>query len=184
MKNKYQRLTKAEKKQAVKDFRAASEKNNNYMKTLTRMKVYGILGLIYGIAAILSDVFVLNAAVWAYLVDGVVIVFSLYLLIQRNTIKTAVVNNFLINGTPATEEEAPKKRKHVSKNAKAKKAQTKAVNKVEEIKVEVKEEPKKEEPKKAPAKKAPTKKAPAKKAAPKKNTAKKAPAKKATKKAK
>ena len=150
MKNKYQRLTKAEKKQAVKDFRAASEKNNNYMKTLTRMKVYGILGLIYGIAAILSDVFILNAAVWAYLVDGVVIIFSLYLLIQRNTIKTAVVNNFLINkDTKVEEEEAPKKRKHVSKNVKAKKTAAK-VEKVEEVK---KEEPKKTAPKKSAPKK-------------------------------
>ena len=150
MKNKYQRLTKAEKKQAVKDFRAASEKNNNYMKTLTRMKVYGILGLIYGIAAILSDVFILNAAVWAYLVDGVVIIFSLYLLIQRNTIKTAVVNNFLINkDTKVEEEEAPKKRKHVSKHAKAKKTAAK-VEKVEEVK---KEEPKKTAPKKSAPKK-------------------------------
>lgn len=150
MKNKYQRLTKAEKKQAVKDFRAASEKNNNYMKTLTRMKVYGILGLIYGIAAILSDVFILNAAVWAYLVDGVVIIFSLYLLIQRNTIKTAVVNNFLINKDTKVEEEAPKKRKHVSKNAKAKKTAAK-VEKVEEPKKEVpakKTTPNKSAPKK------------------------------------
>ena len=97
MKNKYQRLSREEKKQVVKDFRAESEKNNNYMGVLNRMLILGIIGLIYGIASMLGDIFFFKASVLAYIIDGIVIAFSVFLIVQHYRIKGAVLNYYLIN---------------------------------------------------------------------------------------
>jgi hypothetical protein len=97
MKNKYQRLTREEKKQVVKDFRAESEKNNNYMSVLNRMLILGIIGLIYGIASMLGDLFFFKASVLAYIIDGIVIAFSVFLIVQHFRIKGAVLNYYLVN---------------------------------------------------------------------------------------
>ena len=141
MKNKYERLSKAEKKIAYEDFKKESDKNRKYSHVLNRMLIFGIIGFIYGVVSIICDLFVFNAAVWAYLVDAVVIIFTFYLLFQRHSIKTAVLNNFLIErekklreaeeAKKKAEEEAkkPKKRKHVSKNAKVKKTEKKTTRK-------------------------------------------------------
>ena len=141
MKNKYERLSKAEKKIAYNDFKNESEKNKKYCHVLTRMLVFGVIGFIYGVVSIIFDIFVFNAAVWAYLVDAVIIIFTFYLLFQRHSIKTAVLNSYLIErekklraeeeAKKKAEEEAkkPKKRKHVSKNAKVKKTEKKTTRK-------------------------------------------------------
>ena len=97
MKNKYQRLSREEKKQVVKDFRAESEKNNNYMGVLNRLLILGIIGLIYGIASMLGDIFFFKASVLAYIIDGIVIAFSVFLIVQHYRIKGAVLNYYLIN---------------------------------------------------------------------------------------
>ncbi len=97
MKNKYQRLSREEKKQVVKDFRAESEKNNNYMGVLNRMLILGIIGLIYGIASMLGDIFFFKASVLAYIIDGIVIAFSVFLIVQHYRIKGAVLNYYLVN---------------------------------------------------------------------------------------
>ena len=136
MKNKYERLTKEEKKQAYKDFRSENQKNDDYAKTLNRMFVIGLLGFIYGIVSIICDIFLLHAAVWAYLVDAVVIIFTFYLLFQRNSIKSSVLSNYLIEKEKkekaAAEKAAkPKKRKHVSKKAQEKKEAKKTAKKAE-----------------------------------------------------
>ena len=136
MKNRYERLTKEEKKQVYKDFRNESEKNDKYAGVLNRMLVCGTLGFIYGVVSIISDIFLLHAAVWAYLVDAIVIIFTFYLIFQRNAIKKGVLNNYIIQKEAAEKAAAekaakPKKRKHVSKNAKANKTAKKATKKAD-----------------------------------------------------
>ncbi len=129
MKNKYQRLTKEEKKQVKLDFKNESEKNKSYLGVLKRMCIYGIIGLIYGIASLLADIFILNVVVVSYIVDSIVLIFSVFLLVQRVRIENAVLNQYLIEKAKVEEAKKaaePKKRKHVSKNAQAKKDAKKA----------------------------------------------------------
>ena len=97
MKNKYQRLSREEKKQVVKDFRAESKKNDDYMGVLNRMLILGIIGLIYGIASMIGDIFFFKASVLAYIIDGIVIAFSVFLIVQHFRIKGAVLNYYLVN---------------------------------------------------------------------------------------
>ena len=102
MKNKYQRLSRLEKKQAVKDYINESEKNKNYYSTLTRMLVFGIIGLIYGVVMMAITFFTPEGTVWHtsnwdYIVNAVVIIFTVFILVKRFSIKVAVLNNYLIN---------------------------------------------------------------------------------------
>ena len=173
MKNKFQKMTRQEKKELIKSFRAESEKNSRYMRTLNEMLVIGILGTIYGIGNLLLDYFVLHVKVYAYVLDGIVLLFGLVLIINRTKFKNAVLNHYAITGkssVPATAEtkkeevkEEPKKRKHVSKNAQAKKDAKKEEKKVEAPKKEVK---------KTTTKKATTRKTTTKKTTTKKTTKK------------
>ncbi len=169
MKNKFQKMTRQEKKELIKSFKAESEKNSRYIRTLNEMLVIGILGTIYGIGNLLLDYFVLHVKVYAYVLDGIVLLFGLVLIINRTKFKNAVLNHYAITGkssVPSAAEtkkeevkEEPKKRKHVSKNAQAKKDAKKEEKKVEAPKEEVK----KTTTKKATAKKTTTKKTTTKK---------------------
>ena len=151
MKNKYQRLDRQGKKEAKKRYIAFSERNKNYMSLLSRMLILGILGLIYGLGSTIFDVFVLSVPFWSYIIDAVIVIFSVFLIVQKTQIQSSTINKFLINENKNNEvveekieeKEEPKeeikeevkeevvvegpkpiakKSKHVSKNSKAYKA--------------------------------------------------------------
>ena len=171
MKNKYQRLSREDKKEAKKRYIASSDRNKSYMSLLTRMLVLGIIGLTYGIISAIFDAFILSVPVWSYVVDGVIIVFSVFLLVQKGRIQSSTINKFLIKetkGVPVKEEKVEKKievkedkkeepKKEVKEEKKevksAKKAAPKkATRKVEETTEEPKLKKEKAEPKKVEGK--------------------------------
>ena len=145
MKNRYQRLSSSEKKEAKKRYAAVSEKNKKYLGTLNRMLILGIIGLIYGIGSTVFDVFILSVPVYSYVVDAVIIIFSVFLITQKFGIESSTLNKFLIDENNANKkvEEEPKK----IEVKEEKKEEVKKVEPKEEVKVEPKkvEEPKKEE---------------------------------------
>ena len=164
MKNKYQRLSKEEKKEAKKRYIAFSDRNKSYMSLLTRMLVLGIIGLTYGIISAIFDAFILSVPVWSYVVDGVIIVFSVFLLVQKSRIQSSTINKFLIEetkGVPVKEEKVEKmievkedKKEELKKEVKSAKkaAPKKATRKVEATTEEPKLKKEKAEPKKVEVK--------------------------------
>ena len=132
MKNRFQRMTKAEKKQAVKDYIDADPNNKNYMSTLTRMKVLGIIGFIYGTLALLADIFILNVSIWTYLVDAIVMIFTVFLLVQRSRIYNGTMNAFVITRDLETKKvvkKADKEEVEMPKKKTTKKVATKTTTK-------------------------------------------------------
>ena len=114
MKNRYQRLDRKGRKEAKKRYIDFSERNKKYMALLTRMLVLGILGLIYGIVSALFDVFILPAPIYSYIIDAVIVIFSVFLIVEKGQIQASTMNKFLIDeskGTKIKEEvkEEPKK---------------------------------------------------------------------------
>jgi hypothetical protein len=130
------------------------------MSTLNRMKVLGIIGFIYGTLSLLADIFILNVSIWTYFVDAIVMIFTVFLLVQRSRIFNGTMNAFVI------ERDFGLKSKKVDKK---------------EVEVEI---PKKKAVKKTTTKKTTTTKKAATKTTAKKTTTKKATTKKTTKKAK
>ena len=125
MKNRFQRLSKQEKKQAIKEYIAEDEQNKSYMSTLTRMKVLGIIGFIYGTLALLADIFILNVSIWTYFVDAIVMIFTVFLLVQRSRIFNGTMNAYVISRDLTKKEVAPKKEvKKETKKTTTKKAST------------------------------------------------------------
>lgn len=136
MKNRFQRLSKQEKKQAVKEYIAEDPNNKNYMSTLTRMKVLGIIGFIYGTLALLADIFILNVSIWTYLVDAIVMIFTVFLLVQRSRIFNGTMNAYVIERDLKTkkvvkkeEVEMPKKKTTTKTTAKKASTTTKSTTK-------------------------------------------------------
>lgn len=97
MKNKYQRLSKEEKKEAIKEYRAESEKNTDFIHQINKMFVLGIIGAIYGVLAVAFDFIYPQTKIWSYIVDNIVLIFSIFLIIQRNRFLVITMNNYLIN---------------------------------------------------------------------------------------
>ena len=124
MKNKFQRMTKQERKELVKSYRSESDKNNRYMHLLNRMLVFGTIGFIYGLIMIIFDIFIWDVSIWNYLVDAIVMIFTAFLIVQRNNIYVATLNAYAIEKSTVVikKEDTTKKRKHVSKKTQAKKS--------------------------------------------------------------
>lgn len=143
MKNKFQRMSRQERKELIKEYKNENDNNKHYISTLNRMLVLGIIGFVYGTIAILFDIFVLNVSFWTYIIDAVVMIFTVFLIVQRQRILIATMNNYAINKSKKEEE------KKEAKKPKAKKSTKKEKEEVEM--------PKKKETKKASTKKSETK---------------------------
>ena len=96
MKNKYQRLTKEEKKQAKKDYKESNEVNANIYKKLNRLTIISILGIFYAIISFVVDFF-LTKNVWDFVIDGILLVFCLVFIIKSQSLLSEQINKFLIN---------------------------------------------------------------------------------------
>ena len=89
---------------------------------LNRMLVFAIIGLIYGFLMMLMDIFILHTSVWSIIVDSIVMIFTTFLIVQRNNIYTGTLNNYAIDkSTVVIKKSETTKRKHISKNAQTKK---------------------------------------------------------------
>ena len=97
MKNKSQRMTKEEKMELQKQYRAASEKNNSVAVHLIRSRVEAILGIIVGFGLMIYAI-ISNSTVWfEYLAYAFVIIFCLFLFYKANDLYTKELNKFAID---------------------------------------------------------------------------------------
>ena len=115
MKNKYQRLTREEKKAAIKEYRSVSERNDNYIRILNRMLVLGIIGVVYGIVSVVTDFLFTFTSVFNYIVDGIVLIFSTFLIVNRNKIVRTAINNYLIDKANSTNDTKKVEKKETKK---------------------------------------------------------------------
>ena len=111
MKNKYQRLSSDEKKQARLDYRDSNEINGNIYKKLNRLTIISTIGIVYSILSFVIDLF-LTKIVWDFVIDAVLLIFCLIFIIKSQSLLSEQVNKFLIN------RENNKKDNNKSKNKK------------------------------------------------------------------
>lgn len=96
MKNKYERLTSEERREAHDNFKNSEDNKNKVFEKLTRLKVIGMFGFIYGIIAFVADV-LLGSKVWMYIYDAVVVVISFVAYYKSKQMRNRLVNSYLIN---------------------------------------------------------------------------------------
>ena len=111
MKNKFERLSKEEKKQAIKDY---GEKYPESLKGFNGMRIVGIFGLIYGSLMFAADLIwkeLMHTSVWSFIIDGFLVVFCVVLLVARERYLNKLVNSFLINRDSSNKENNNKKNK-------------------------------------------------------------------------
>ena len=87
MKNKYERMTKAE-KEKIKEKYSKTEKGQMMMKRLNRVCFIGIFGILLAIVLI---VFANN--IWEYVNSSVLLVVSIFFLIKSHRLKIKVLND-------------------------------------------------------------------------------------------
>lgn len=107
MKNRYERLNRKEKKEAIKEFANSSEKNALIMSRIKRLRVVGIIGVIYSSLMFVLDflkekkVFDYGLSVFDnllvnYIIDGCLLVFCAIFIIKANSLIKEQVNAYLI----------------------------------------------------------------------------------------
>lgn len=95
MKNKYQRLSKEEKKIARKDYASSSELNKLQSRRLKRAQVTGILGMIYGIGMIVYSL-IDKGYWWEYITYCFMLIFGLGLYFKSKDFYIQLINKYLI----------------------------------------------------------------------------------------
>lgn len=96
MKNKYQRLSKEEKKLAIEEFKNVSENNENVITRLKRLRVVSIIGIIYAIISFILDLIYDTISVWDYVIDGLLLIFCVVFMIKSKQLLEEQVNIYLI----------------------------------------------------------------------------------------
>ncbi|HOB26059.1 MAG TPA: hypothetical protein PLB45_04345 [Bacilli bacterium] len=99
MKNKYMRLSKEEKRKAESDYIKESDKNKSAFNALKRLKLLSIFGTIYSIVMFALDFFtnLTGSTVWSFIIDAVLLVFSVLMFVEQDRLRIRYINNFLIN---------------------------------------------------------------------------------------
>lgn len=96
MKNKYQRLSKEEKKSAKIEYKNSNATNANIYKKVKRLNIICIIGMIYAVLSFGID-FYLTIEVWDYILDSVLLIFCLLFYIGSNSILSNQINKYLID---------------------------------------------------------------------------------------
>lgn len=122
MKNKFERLSKRERKEAIIEFQNVDEKNSNLIRRLKRLRLIGIIGIIYAVLMFLMDFlnsqgiieFGLNIfgthALINYIVDACLLIFCVFFLVKANQILKEQVNKYLVEQMRAKDKSKPKKK--------------------------------------------------------------------------
>lgn len=107
MKNKYDRLSREEKKAAIKEFTLASEKNKEIISRLNRLRFVGIVGIIYSSIMFILD-FLKEQNIFdygfntfdnifvSYLIDAFLLIMCVIFLMKAISMKKEQVNKYLI----------------------------------------------------------------------------------------
>lgn len=99
MKNKYQRLTKLEKKEALKEYRESEEYRNDIAVRLGRVKILSIIGILYAVFSFGFDFYFDTINIWDYVLDGLLLIACILFFIKANDFLGEQVNNYLISKT-------------------------------------------------------------------------------------
>lgn len=119
MKNRYQRMTKEEKKALRKEYK---ETKKSMYSRLVRLKFLGIFGEIYAIGSFIFDMFFYKKitgaepVVWSYIVNGFLMIFCLVLIIASFDIAGKEYNRFAIQKNKNSNEKREIKGKLKKKN--------------------------------------------------------------------
>ena len=95
MKNKYQKLSKAEKKQARLDFKGSEYNKNKIYEKGNRLRIIGIIGMIYALISFGID-FLYKGNIWNFLLDGALLIFSFVAFLVIGDILDKQINKYLI----------------------------------------------------------------------------------------
>lgn len=111
MKNKFERLSRVDRKKAIEEFKNVDDKNKNLVSRLKRLKIIGVIGIIYSVLVFLMDFlneqeiinFGINIfgthAIVNYIIDACLLIFCVFFLIKSNQILKEQVNKYLIDKT-------------------------------------------------------------------------------------
>ena len=95
MKNKYQRLSKEEKKQARIDFKHSEYNQNKIYEKGNRLRIFGIIGMIYALINFGID-FIYKGDIWNFILDAALLIFCLVAFIVIGDILDKQINKYLI----------------------------------------------------------------------------------------
>lgn len=98
MKNKFERLTKDEKKQAIAEYSNASDINADVVKRLKRVRVLTIIGIIYAIINFIYS-FLTDAAPFEFILSAGTLIACVILFIKATSLMSNNVNKYLITKT-------------------------------------------------------------------------------------
>ena len=97
MKYKFERLSKEEKKEALKNYKNSNEKNAIIYKKFRKLETACLCGLVFGIGcAIFNTIYMGKGFIYDYILDAIIIVFCItsYVVSRKYFIKE--VNDFII----------------------------------------------------------------------------------------
>lgn len=110
MKNRYQRLTKEEKKEAIERYKKADEHNEFMHKKLTQVQIICIIGMLFGVAVIAHTLITHDK--WLFVAEyGFLMIFSIALFMFCIRTKEKEYNKFLIEEKNKVKEEDKKTKK-------------------------------------------------------------------------
>lgn len=119
MKNKFERLSRKEKKEAINEYKNASTHNEDILSRLNRLKGVGIIGIIYSIIMFTldflreHDIFdygfnTFDNIVLSYIIDASLLIICVFFLIKANQLLNTQVNKYLIEKTKPKEKSKKK----------------------------------------------------------------------------
>jgi len=98
MKNKYQRMSKQEKKELKETYYKTEEGKSMYNR-LTRLLITGSMGILFSIYLIYTNYSKDGNNIWEYLVAAILLIASIIYIISSIKIKIKVLNKFAIKNT-------------------------------------------------------------------------------------
>jgi len=98
MKNKYQRMTKKEKKDIQNKY-YQTESGKTMKNRLNRLIITGIMGIAFGLFLIYSNITKDGNLLWQYMMAGILIIFSIIFIIGSIKIRIDVLNKYAIKNS-------------------------------------------------------------------------------------
>lgn len=96
MKNKFERLSKEDKKKAIEDYKNFNEKQKNVVNSYTRIKILCIAGLIFSLLSFGFDIY-MKGDIFQYLCDGFLLIACLLAFYKFRDWYYKDINRYLIN---------------------------------------------------------------------------------------
>ncbi len=97
MKNKYQRLSKEERKKACDNFKNSEDNKNRVYEKLTRLKIISLFGFLVELLGMVVDIYRYKSSVWVYVFDAVVVIICFVAFYKAEEMRSRLVNSYLIN---------------------------------------------------------------------------------------